>query len=346
MKVYAVDLFCGVGGLTCGMQKAGIKVMAGYDIEESCRFPYEYNNHAEFVHKDIKEVTVEEVLSKYPPDTEIKVLMGCAPCQPFSSYSHKYKGNKNLIQKMELLSYFGNLIEKIKPEIVSMENVPQLVHEPVFKDFVNTLNNNGYAIDYKVVFAPEYGVPQNRKRLLLLASRIGEIKLIDPLFTKDNFPTVRDAIGKLKKLESGEVDSEDDLHRTRKLSDLNLERIKASRPGGSWKEWDEKLLPECYKKITGNTFKSVYGRLEWDKPSSTITTQFIGYGNGRFGHPEQNRALSLREGALLQTFPENYKFYDGQISSVNKVAVQIGNAVPPKLGEVIGISIINLLNKI
>lgn len=341
MKICAVDLFCGVGGLTCGMQKAGIKVMAGYDIEESCRFPYEHNNQAEFVHKDIKDVTVEEVLSKYPQDTDIKVLMGCAPCQPFSSYSHKYKGNKNLIQKMELLNYFGNLVEKIKPEIVSMENVPQLVREPVFKDFVNTLSNNGYIVDYKVVFAPEYGVPQNRKRLLLLASRIGEIRLIDPLFTKDHFPTVRDAIGKLRKLESGEVDSNDDLHRARKLSDLNLKRICASRPGGSWKEWDEKLLPECYKKETGNTFGSVYGRLEWDKPSSTITTQFIGYGNGRFGHPEQNRALSLREGALLQTFPENYKFYDGKISSVNKVAIQIGNAVPPKLGEVIGVSIIH-----
>ena len=130
------------------------------------------------------------------------------------------------------------------------------------------------------------------------------------------------------------------MHRTRKLSDLNLERIKSSKQGGTWRDWDESLLPNCYKKSSGASYGSVYGRLEWDKPSSTITTQFPGYGNGRFGHPEQDRAISLREGAILQSFPDDYQFWEeGKTLSSQKIAVQIGNAVPPKLGEVIGRSI-------
>ena len=125
-----------------------------------------------------------------------------------------------------------------------------------------------------------------------------------------------------------------------------MKRIKQSKPGGTWRDWDEELLLEAYKKDSGKSYGSVYGRLEWDKPSSTITTQFPGIGNGRFGHPEQDRALSLREGALLQTFPKDYQFSNpalGNNYSLNQVALQIGNAVPPKLGEVIGESIQNHL---
>lgn len=340
MIINAVDLFCGVGGLTCGVQKTGINVVAGYDIAKECKFSYEYNNKAKFFHKDIKEIMDGEISKLYPENTDIRILMGCAPCQPFSAYSHRYKESETRKQKMDLLDYFGKQVELVQPEIVSMENVPQLRKDPVFEKFISLLKCNNYFVDWKIVYAPEYGVPQKRKRLLLLASKIGEIRLLEPTRTRENYPTVREAISELRPLKAGETDKEDFLHRARKLSALNIKRIKSSFPGGTWKDWDEKLLPDCYKRKSGESYKSVYGRLEWDEPSSTITTQFVGYGNGRFGHPEQNRALSLREGAILQTFPKDYRFVEKlEETSFVKLAVQIGNAVPVKLGEVIGESI-------
>lgn len=338
MKINAVDLFCGVGGLTYGIQQSGINVLAGYDFEESCKFAYESNNFAEFIHKDVKDIDNEEIINLYPDDTDVKVLMGCAPCQPFSSYSHRYKYSPTRLEKLDLLDYFGLQVKNVKPDIVSMENVPQIEKEEVFDRFIKLLESEGYYVTYKVVFAPAYGVPQSRKRLLLLASKLGDISFINEL-KEEEYPTVRSAIGHLPKLEAGEVDPNDPLHRSRKLSDINIKRIKSSRPGGTWKEWNDILLPNCYRKKSGQSYGSVYGRLEWDKPSSTITTQFLGYGNGRFGHPEQNRALSLREGAILQSFPSNYKFIDNKKFSIQKIAMQIGNAVPPKLGEAIGRSI-------
>lgn len=199
-----------------------------------------------------------------------------------------------------------------------------------------------------MVYAPDYGVPQTRKRLLLLASKFGDISLIEPEFNSDTHPTLRDTIEKLPEIKAGETYKHDPLHRCRNLSDLNLKRIRQSKPGGTWRDWDDDLLLEAYKKDSGKTFGSVYGRLEWDKPANTITTQFPGIGNGRFGHPEQDRALSLREGALLQTFPLNYEFVDpkqGGNYPISQVALQIGNAVPPKLGEIIGESIINHLEE-
>lgn len=349
MKINAVDLFCGVGGLTCGIQQAGINVVAGYDIDIRSKFAYEFNNDAQFILKDVKDIDEKEIKNLYPEDTTIKVLMGCAPCQPFSSYSHKYKNNINTIQKMDLLDYFGKQIEFVQPEIVSMENVPQMIQEKVFKKFIKVLENNNYSIDYKIVFAPDYGVPQKRKRLLLLASKLGKIELLPPQFDKNNYPTLRQTIGSLPELKAGETNLKDPLHRSRNISKLNMKRLQQSKPGGTWRDWDETLLLEAYKKKSGLSFGSVYGRLEWDQPSNTITTQFTGIGNGRFGHPEQNRALSLREGALLQTFPENYLFTDPKVGGnypIAQVALQIGNAVPPKLGEIIGKSILEHLENV
>lgn len=345
MNINALDLFCGVGGLTYGIQQAGIKVIAGFDFEKSCKFAYEKNNNAEFVHKNIKELEDDELLSYYPENTDIKILIGCAPCQPFSAYSHRYKNSDSKSEKMDLLDYFGKQIKIVKPDIVSMENVPQLQHEEIFENFVSLLHDEGYKVEVKIAFAPSYGIPQNRRRLLLLASKFGDITFQEEL-SKEEYPTVRTAIEKLPKLRAGEIDPDDPLHRSRKLSDLNLKRIRSSRPGGTWRDWDESLLPNCYKKKSGASFSSVYGRLDWDKPSSTITTQFPGYGNGRFGHPEQDRALSLREGAILQSFPRNYQFIeDVNNYALNKVAMQIGNAVPPKLGEVIGNSIMKHISE-
>lgn len=346
MKIRAVDLFCGVGGLTNGVQKTGINVIAGYDILKSCQYPYEVNNHAKFILKDVKDIKNNEIRDLYPKDTDYRILMGCAPCQPFSAYSHRYKNNKSQKNKMDLLLYFGEQIKNVKPDIVSMENVPQLVNTEIFSEFLKVLKNSGYQYSYHVIYAPSYGVPQKRKRLLLLASKLGEIDLIKPQFDEAHFPTVKDIIGSQPPLKAGEQDPNDPLHISRNLSEINLRRIKSSIPSGTWSDWDPSLLPNCYRKKSGSSYKSVYGRMSWNEPAPTITTQFIGYGNGRFGHPEQDRALSLREGALLQTFPANYKFTENSKFSLGKVALQIGNAVPVKLGEVIGKSIRQHLRKI
>ena len=346
MSYAAIDLFCGVGGLTKGLEQAGINVIAGIDFESSCRYAYETNNKSKFIEKDITKVKAKELKSLYPRETDIHILAGCAPCQPFSKYTQRYRKDGYKDEKWKLLYSFGKLAKETLPEIIAMENVPELEKTNVFLDFVNELENNGYKIFHKVVFCPDYGVPQNRKRLILLASRLGEISLIDKTHMPENYVTVRDAIGNLPPLIAGSTDPDDLLHSATALSEKNLKRIRQSVPGGTWRDWDSDLQLKCHKRSTGKTYSSVYGRMSWDSPSPTITTQFYGYGNGRFGHPEQDRALSLREGAILQSFPENYRFIRStDILNKHRLGIQIGNAVPVRLGEVIGISIINHIRR-
>ena len=339
MNCAAIDLFCGIGGLTKGLSLSGIDVLAGIDIDNTCSFAYEKNNNGKFINCDITTLEGPQLMDIYPMNST-KILVGCAPCQPFSKYSDRYRKDGQNDEKWKLLYSFSRLIKEIKPEIVSMENVPGLVSQAVFKDFVFELKNLSYFVSWKVVFCPEYGVPQNRKRLVLLASRLGEIKLIPPFYGEENYLTVRDAIGNLPAIKDGEQYSKDVLHCACKLSAINLKRIRQSVPGGTWRDWDDKLKLKCHKKDSGKTYGSVYGRMRWDEPSPTITTQFYGYGNGRFGHPEQDRALSLREGAILQSFPNDYVFVDNEHQfKLRDIGIHIGNAVPVELGRAIGLSI-------
>ena len=343
MKLQAIDLFCGVGGLTCGLRNSGIEVIAGVDIDSSCEFPYETNNHAKFICGDIGALNSTEIDSLYADDVQHKVLVGCAPCQPFSTHSHKYK-DKESDARWNLVGTFFNHVKEIQPDVVSMENVPGLVKQGVFKNFVENLKAHNYHVCYQIVYGPDYGIPQTRRRLVLLASKLTTISLIPPTHDRSRPVSIKEAIGSLEPLNHGEASKDDPLHVCSQLSELNYQRILASKPGGSWRDWDKSLLADCHKKATGATFSSVYGRLSWDMPSSTITTQFYRFGTGRFGHPEQNRALSLREGAIIQTFPKNYQFVPSQSQiSLTQVGRHIGNAVPPRLGEVIGISILKHL---
>ncbi|WP_077612219.1 DNA cytosine methyltransferase [Clostridium sp. Marseille-P2415] len=339
MPCVAIDLFCGIGGLTKGLSLAGIDVVAGYDIDGSCRFAYEKNNKTRFINEDVTNIMASEINQLYPQDC-IRALVGCAPCQPFSRYSSRYRKNGRIDDKWRLLYSFERLIRELMPDIVSMENVPNLVNEEVFNDFLHTLEEFGYFIDWNVVYCPDYGVPQNRKRLVLLASRLGEIHLIPPIYNSENYPTVRMAIGNLPAIRDGEIYEGDSLHRSSSLSDINRQRIVQSVPGGTWRDWSDDLRLDCHNRKSGLTYPSVYGRMEWDKPSPTITTQFYGYGNGRFGHPEQNRAISLREGAILQSFPDDYIFIDEEHPAIKReLGIHIGNAVPVELGRAIGVSI-------
>ncbi len=341
MAVQVVDLFCGVGGLTCGLKKAGLNVVAGFDLDETCEYTYSHNNKTIFHKRNIQDVSPDEINGCYSPNVQ-KILVGCAPCQPFSTMSYKRFKNspRELDEKYDLLSEFGRLIKDVKPIIVSMENVPEIRNSNVFKDFVDLLRNEGYHTDGgTVVYCPDYGIPQNRHRFVLLASKLGEIHLKSPTHDRKKV-TVRPFIEKLPKVAAGEICPSDPMHRTAKLSDINLKRIKLSQPGGTWKDWPEELRCECHKKESGQTYTSVYGRMRWDAIGPTMTTQFYCYGTGRYGHPEQDRALTLREGALLQTFPEGYEFVKPESEvKIRDIARHIGNAVPVRLGEVIGESI-------
>lgn len=336
-KISAIDLFCGAGGLTHGLLKQSIAVAAGFDIDPSCRYAFEHNNNAPFVQKDVSKVTSKEIKS-YLSSGEITVIAGCAPCQPFSKYTQGKDTSTD--KKWAMLYEFARIVEETLPDVVTMENVPQLMRHKVYHDFEMRLTSLGYQVTSSIVFCPDYGIPQTRHRLVLLASKLGPIKLVKPSSKPGKYKTVRQTIGVMPELRAGESHKSDSLHAASTLSDKNQERIKASSPDGSWLDWDESLVADCHKKAGRQTYRSVYGRMSWDKPSPTITTQFIGFGNGRFGHPEQDRAISLREGALLQTFPKSYRFVEpGNQVYYKHVARMIGNAVPVKLGEVIGKSI-------
>jgi DNA (cytosine-5)-methyltransferase 1 len=340
-KIVGVDLFCGVGGLTHGLRKAGIRINAGYDIDPACAWPFEANNgRAKFRKEDVTELTGAQIKAELNiSDGEISLLAGCAPCQPFSSYSLNKtdKGDK----RWSMLEHFGRLVQETKPALVTMENVPQVRKHPVFDRFVQILRDSKYHVSVNVVHCEQYGIPQARTRLVLLASRLGPISLRPHDLKQDAIRTVRETIGDMLPLDAGYVSEEDPIHRSSELNAINLQRIRASVPGGSWKDWAPGLQAACHQEESGKTFPSVYGRMEWDKPSPTITTQFFGFGNGRFGHPEQDRAISLREGALLQTFPADYKFVKaGEPVAMKTVGRLIGNAVPVRLGEIIGQSLL------
>lgn len=344
-----VDLFCGIGGLSYGLKTAGFHILAGYDLDWTCQYAYETNTGGKFNYRDVNTITGDEINKLYSKrKNTIRVLAGCAPCQPFSSYAFKNKQKDP--NKYDLLYQFGRLVEEVRPDIVTMENVTQILNfkaKPVLQDFVDKLKSLGYSVDARSVYCPDYGIPQTRKRLVLLASRFGDIALIPPTHDKSNYVTVRDTIGSLRPLSAGETDLFDPLHRTIALTPINLKRIKATPYGGSWHDWPEDLLLECHKRKEGRTYGSVYGRMEWDKPAPTMTTQCTGLGNGRFGHPEQDRAISVREAALLQTFPLSYRFFPDEGSvSIIKASRYIGNAVPPKLGEIVAISIVNHLKTV
>jgi DNA (cytosine-5-)-methyltransferase len=339
--IEVIDLFCGIGGLSFGMKSRGFNILAGYDLDATCQYAYETNNEAKFIYKDIKAVSPDEIRTIYGKGS-IRVLAGCAPCQPFSSYA--FKNKKKDPNKYDLLYEFGRIVKGIHPDIVTMENVAQILsfkEKPVLTDFENLLKNEGYHVWVRPVYCPDYGIPQTRKRLVLLASRLGDIELIKPTHKPNEYKTVKETIGDLPEIKAGETDKNDPLHRAKALSSLNLERLHHTPYGGSWKDWPEYLRLRCHKTDRGRSFGSVYGRMVWEKPAPTMTTQCTGLGNGRFGHPTQDRAISIREAALIQTFPKTYKFFaDEEYVAITKASRYIGNAVPPRLGEVIAESIL------
>lgn len=335
--ISAVDLFCGAGGLTHGLLQAGIDVEAGIDIDGQAEHAFVRNNPgAEFLCWDVARKNYPSVERLFQPD-KFRLLAGCAPCQPFSRLTN----GKGEHQAWNLLDNFGRLVAGILPELVTMENVPELADRgcEVFGRFLRTLEREGYFVDWKLVRCVEFGVPQARQRLVLLASRLGPITVPDgPYRYPSQWRTVRETIGDLLPLASGEEDPNDPLHVASRLSPMNLKRIRATRhDGGTRRDWPDNLVLDCHRKESGKSYGSIYARMWWDRPSPTMTTLCMGIGNGRFGHPEQDRAITLREAALFQTFPRDYEFWPRE-QKLNRQAVErmIGNAVPPKLARALG----------
>ncbi len=341
MDVRAIDVFCGAGGLTHGLRQAKINVRAGIDIEPACQYPIEFNtqNETEFILEDVQKLEASKV-KRWLSGGDFTCIAGCAPCQPFSNYTQK-KG-RSLDQRWRLVTSFCDLLEDVRPDVFTMENVPNLARTQVFEQFMMRMADANYHLLSKVVRCTDRGIPQNRSRLIVLGSRIGEISLSTSKRCKPK--TVRDAIAHLDPIEAGGIASRDRLHAAAGLTPLNLARIQASSPGGSWRDWPSHLVSTCHNAKTGANFPSVYGRMAWDAPAPTITTQFFNYGSGRFGHPEQDRAISLREAALLQSFPRGYRFLPNETPlNFRGLGRLIGNAVPPAIGKLIGKSLMKHL---
>ncbi|WP_245481326.1 DNA cytosine methyltransferase [Bradyrhizobium sp. LVM 105] len=335
--IEAVDLFCGAGGLSYGLTLEGISVRAGYDLDPACEWPFEKNVRAGFHRRDVETLSGKEVAAHFSA-ASIRLLAGCAPCQKFSSYTQKASKADN--RRWRLLDSFSRIATEVSPDVITMENVPGLARHRRFEQFVKDLESNGYTVWHDIVECSHYGMPQRRKRVVVLASKYGRIQLMAPTQFAAKDLTVKDAIAALPKISAGEVHETDPLHRSPELSPANMKRIKASRQAGTWRDWPKSLILPCHQRASGKGYPSIYGRMAWNDKSPTITTLAYNYGSGRFGHPVQDRAISLREAAILQTFPRRYSFVaPGQGVNIRALGRLIGNAVPVTLARVIGRSI-------
>ena len=330
--IVAIDLFCGAGGLTRGMLDAGVDVIGGFDIATDAQYAYEHNNirsngqSCRYFNQDVSTLTSEQI-SKLVGSRRNKTLLmaGCAPCQPFSA-QNRNKRRQDI--RRNLLLQFARLIRECKPDLVFMENVPGLpaLAPQVFNQFLESLKETGLKnIDYGVVNAKDYGVPQNRRRFVLLASAQSSVSIPSPLYAPDKYKTVKEAISSFPAIQAGQSNDSFPNHRCAGLSETNLLRLKFIKHNR--KELPPNLILECHKSNTSHS--DTYGRMSWNKPAPTLTTKFFSISNGRYAHPQQNRAISLREGAALQSFPDNYTF----AGSMQSIARQIGNAVPPLLAK-------------
>jgi len=343
----AVDFFCSGGGMSFGMQQAGIQILAGIDFDKNCEETYKANIiGAEFIQADVSELKVsdlEEKLSLQKNDDDL-VLIGCSPCQFWSIiHTDKTKSAKS----KNLLVEFSRFVKYFRPGYVVVENVPGVLRrkeESGLNEFIEWLKTNGYTNPhFKVHNVNDFGVPQNRKRFTLIATRVSPQEII-PAESEGEKPVVQDVLGEINgfpKIEPGHRDNSDFLHSVPNITEINKKRLrKVAKNGGDRLGFanDPDLQLDCFVG-KDNSFKDTFGRLWWNRPAPTITTKFLSISNGRFVHPAEDRALSIREGATLQSFPLSYKFKG---TSVANIARMIGNAVPPVYAKAIGTAIINV----
>lgn len=263
------------------------------------------------------------------------LFCACAPCQPFSKQNRQKQADD---ARASLLKHLRRFVERFRPELLFVENVPGLASaddpRSPLTELKALLSDLDYFHDIKIVHAQDFGVPQARRRLLVVASQFGPIELPEPTHGSEERPhrTVRDAIGDLPAIRAGEVHPTVPDHRAAGLSELNLQRIRTGTEGGNWHSWVPELQLTCHSALGRSSYTDVYGRMCWSRPAPPLTTRCISLSNGRFGHPEQDRAISIREAARLQSFDDDFGF----VGNMASVAKQIGNAVPVRLAEVIG----------
>lgn len=339
MPIKVFDFFSGCGGTTKGFEIAGLRPVFALDFDPDAARTFMDNFPGVcFINEDINtfnEKKLRQIVRAHK--REVTLFCGCAPCQPFTRQNTEKPNSKNDVRR-SLLTRFGELIEKYLPDYVFVENVPgiqRVAGNSTLTRFKKRLELLGYKIVTGIVESQNYGVPQQRRRLVFLASRYGEIGLPIPTHGPNGgkpYETVRNYIAHLPPIEAGETHASILNHRAANLSPLNLKRIKATAPEGTRADWPPELRLACHTKTGYSGHTDVYGRMKWDAPATGLTTRCISLSNGRYGHPEQHRAISIREAAALQTFPDDFAF----TGSLNSQARQIGNAVPVLLAQIVG----------
>lgn len=325
-----IDCFCGAGGLSLGFEKIGFKVVYAFDFDEAAIKTYKHNaqhHHGPAFVRDIYNVSKKSIEEDLGHELgEIDVVIGGPPCQGFSV---QRRGDDNDPRNNLVLEYI-RMIMDIKPRFFVMENVGGLLSPrglPYYNKLVESLGEAGYKIQKEKLTASDFGVPQGRKRVFIVGERItgDAAKFSFPKPNGEAERTVRDAIADLMDKNENDIPN----HKSDRLSPKNLQRIQAITEGQGRDSLPEELQLECHKKNTGHRHLDTYGRMAWDKPSPTITARFDSFSRGRFGHPVLDRTITLREGARLQTFPDDFEFLGSKV----EIARQIGNAVPPVLAE-------------
>lgn len=348
-----IDLFSGCGGSAQGFADAGFDIRVAVDINKQASETFKINFPSAYIFdRDISLISSEALLkaSGAKSGKEI-VIIACPPCQGFSSARRSSEREND--PRNNLIFEFLRIIEDVRPFAFVLENVPGLVTsigKPLFMQIIGKLENElEYNTVQDIVNTADYGVPQRRKRFVLIGTNNPNINLSFPEKTNANpsdpgslpaWNNVREAIKDLPRIKAGERHPEDYLHVSAKLEEINLKRIrKTPHDGGDRSSWPEDLILTCHKSTAGH--KDVYGRMKWDYPSPTMTGGCGMISKGRFGHPEQDRAISLREAARLQTFPDSFKF----VGNFGQIAQQIGNAVPPLLAKRIAVSLLSDMKK-
>lgn len=335
-----VDLFAGCGGGSVGFKAAGFTPVAAVEIDERAAEAYEANVGIPPMVIDIRTVTGPDLLREagLKPGA-CSLLFGCPPCQSFTILRKGAKATSRDRVRNTLYLEYLRLVKAVKPRHIAFENVPGMLSRrwrPHFDTLLDGLTALGYEHVWDVVDAADYGVPQHRKRVLVVASRVTAPAL--PKATHGpsgkkglrRHQTVREAIGSCLALDSGEYDADDPYHAARNHSALALQRLRAIPEGGARGDLPARLQLECHKNHDGH--HDIYGRMWWDRPAPTLTSGCTNVTRGRFAHPEQNRAITLREAMLLQSFPSGTVLR----GTTDEMALQIGNAIPPLLARRLG----------